>query len=211
MKVLGLSILICAAAIPACAQHWEIGGSAGVGFLPGVNVSSPLGTATAGFQSGIHAGAYAGQNLYPHLSGEVRYGFAQSNLKLQSGGTTATFSGVSHVVHYDLLLHTNKAESRTQYFAAFGGGMKIFSGTGREAAYQPLSQYAYFTKTQAVKPMGTFGAGIRYQLSAHVYLRTEFRDYITPFPKELITPAPGAKIGSILHDLVPMVGISYEY
>jgi hypothetical protein len=42
-------------------------------------------------------------------------------------------------------------------------------------------------------------------------LRTEFRDYITAFPKELITPAPGAKFGSILHDLVPMAGLGYEF
>ena len=38
----------------------------------------------------------------------------------------------------------------------------------------------------------------------------EIRDYFTPFPKELITPAPGAKIGSFLHDIVPMVAIGYE-
>ena len=31
------------------------------------------------------------------------------------------------------------------------------------------------------------------------------------FPKDLIAPAPGAKFGSLLHDFVPMVGISYEY
>jgi hypothetical protein len=211
MKPFGCIFLISAAAISANAQQWEFGGSAGAGFLPGVNVSSTLGAATAGFQSGINVGAFAGQNLYPHIGGEIRYGFAQSNLKLQSGGTTATFSGVSHAIHYDLLLHTNKAESKTQFFAAFGGGMKIFRGTGRESAYQPLSQYAYFTKTQAVKPMASVGGGVRYQLGERLYLRAEFRDYITPFPKDLITPAPGAKIGTLLHDFVPMVGISYEY
>jgi hypothetical protein len=34
---------------------------------------------------------------------------------------------------------------------------------------------------------------------------------VTPFPKEVITPAPGMKAGRLLHDIVPMVGISYEY
>ena len=37
------------------------------------------------------------------------------------------------------------------------------------------------------------------------------RDFLTPFPKNVITPAPGAKIGAMLHNIVPMVGISYEY
>ena len=115
------------------------------------------------------------------------------------------------MVHYDVLYHTNRKGSRTQYFAAVGGGMKIFRGTGQEAAYQPLSQFGYFTKTQALKPMATVGGGMKYALTPRIFLRTEFRDYITMFPKELITPAPGAKYGSLLHDFVPMVGIGYEY
>jgi hypothetical protein len=212
MKTIQLSVMLVAAAGTTCfAQQWEFGGGAGAGFLPGVGVSSPVGSATAGFQSGLAAGAFMGQNLYRHISGELHYGFQQSNLRLQSGGIEATFSGVSHVVHYDVVYHTNRKGSRTQYFAAAGGGMKVFRGTGKEAAYQPLSQYGYLTKTQTVKPMATVGAGVRYSLSPRVNLRTEFRDYITMFPKQLITPAPGTKYGSMLHDFVPMVSISYEY
>jgi hypothetical protein len=48
-------------------------------------------------------------------------------------------------------------------------------------------------------------------IARKVCLRTEFRDYITAFPKEIIAPAPGAKFGSILQDFVPMVGLSYEF
>jgi hypothetical protein len=47
-------------------------------------------------------------------------------------------------------------------------------------------------------------------LSHRLFLRAEFRDYITAFPASIIAPAPGAKFGSILQDLVPMAGISYE-
>jgi len=118
---------------------------------------------------------------------------------------------MAHVLHYDIVWHTNRKESRSQYFAAVGGGVKIFRGTGTEASYQPLSQFGYFTKTQAIKPMGTVGVGVRYMLSPRVFLRTEVRDYVTLFPKELITPAPGTKYGSLLHDFVPMITISYEY
>jgi hypothetical protein len=96
-------------------------------------------------------------------------------------------------------------------FAAIGGGLKVFRGTGKEAAYQPLSQFGYFTKTQALKPMASIGGGVKFYITRNVSLRTEFRDYITAFPKELIAPAPGAKFGSILHDFVPMAGLSYEF
>jgi hypothetical protein len=200
-----------AAGAAAQAQQWEVGGTAGGGFLPGVKVTSSLGSATAGFQPGVAFGGFIGQNLYPHIGGEIRYGFMQSNLKLQSGATKVTFSGQAHVVHYDLIFHTGRKESGAQFFAAAGGGLKIFRGTGREAAYQPLSQYAYLTRTQALKPLIGVGGGVRVAIGQRLFLRTEVRDYITTFPKDVITPAPGAKIGRLLHDFVPMVGISYEY
>jgi hypothetical protein len=212
MRKIQLSVLLLAAAGTTCfAQQWEFGGGAGAGFLPGVPVTGAVGTATAGFQSGFSAGGFVGQNLYRHISGELHYAFLQSNLRLQSGGTEATFSGVAHILDYEVLYHTNRKGARTQYFAAAGGGVKMFRGTGQEAAYQKLSQFGYFTKTQALKPMASIGLGVRYALSPRVFLRTEFRDYITMFPKEIITPAPGTKYGSLLHSFVPTVTISYEY
>lgn len=211
MRTLGICILLAAAAGACFAQQWEFGGVGGAGFVSGVPVSSPVGSATAGFQTGAAFGAYFGQNLYPHISGEIRYEFLQSNLKLSSGGSTATFSGNAQALHYDLILHTNKKGSKTQLFAAVGGGMKIFRGTGAEAAYQPLYQYGYFTKTTQVEPMASVGGGIMYSLTNRMFMRIEFRDFITPFPKNIIAPAPNAKYGSILNDFVPMVGISYLF
>jgi hypothetical protein len=211
MKTITLATIILAAAASAGAQEWEVGGLAGGGFVPGVKVTNAAGSATTGFQTGAVFGAFVGQNLYPHLSGEIRYGFMQSNLKLQSGGAKVTFSGQAHVVHYDLIFHTNRKGSRAQYFVAGGGGVKVFRGTGREAAYQQLSQYAYLTRTQQLKPLISVGGGVKVALSPRVFLRTEFRDYITMFPKEVIYPAPGSKIGRMLHDFVPMAGISFEY
>lgn len=205
-------MLLAAASVSGWAQQWEFGGYGGAGFLGNVNVSSATsGSATAGFQPGFAAGAFFGQNLYSHLSGELHYTFMQSNLRLQSGGTEATFAGQSHAIHYDVILHTNKRESRVQYFAAIGGGARIFRGTGQEQAFQPLSQFGYFTKTQTIKPMASVGGGLKYALTSRVFLRLELRDYITPFPTQVITPAPGAKFGSILNELVPMVTVSYEH
>jgi len=211
MKSIGFSILILAAAATAAsAQQWEVGGGAGVSFLPGVSASNPTGNATTGFKTGLTAGAYLGQNLYPHISGEIRYDFAMSDLRLSSGGTEATFSGMSHMVQYDVILHTNRPGTHRQYYVLVGGGMRIFQGTGAEQAYQPLSQFAYFTRTHSVKPMAAVGAGIRFRIAPRLFLRTEIRDYITPFPEDVITPAPGTKIGSILQNFVPMVEVSYD-
>jgi len=208
MKKLAISILLVAGA--AFGQQWEFGGVGGGGFLNSVNATGAIGAATAGFSTGLAAGAFLGQNLYPHISGELRYAFLQSDLSLKSGGSSASFTGVSHVVHYDLILHTNR-RSRAQLFVAVGGGMKIFRGTGAEEAYQPLSQFGYFTKAQSLKPMASVGAGVRWAVSRRVFMRAEFRDYITMFPTAIITPAPGVKYGSLLQELVPMVGISYEF
>jgi hypothetical protein len=208
MKSISITLLLFAGA--AFAQQWEFGGSAGASFLPTLPVSSPAGSANAGFQTGFAAGAYVGQSLNPRISGEIHYTFLQSNLKLSSAGTTTTFSGNSHAFYYDVVFHSHRRESRAQWFAAVGGGMKLFRGTGAEEAYQPLSQFAFFTKTQKVEPMVTFGGGVKFQVAPHLTMRAEVRDYMTPFPKELITPAPGARIGSWLNDIVPMITVSYE-
>ena len=211
MRRIAVTTLFLAALAASCfGQKWEFGGMGGAGFLSNVNVSSPAGSATAGFTSGGAAGGFAGENLYPHWSGEIHYMFLQNDLHIQAAGTNATFSGNAHVLYYDMIYHTNRKGSKVQAFAAVGGGMKIFRGTGTEQAYQPNYQFGYMTKTQQLKPMADFGAGLRFELRPGLFLRTEFRDYITAFPSQIIAPAPGAKFGSILNDIVPTVGISYE-
>jgi hypothetical protein len=211
MKTLLRSILVLTAAATASfAQQWEFGGGGGGGFLNSVPVSGGTGSATAGFQAGAALGGYVGYSQSRHIGGELRYGYLQSNLKLTSGGSTATFSGMSHVVHYDLIFKTTRNKGKTQLFAAVGGGMKVFRGTGTEAAYQPLSQFGYFTRTQTVKPMLSVGGGAKFAISRSVFLRAEVRDYITAFPTEVITPPAGMKYGKLLHDFVPMFGISFE-
>jgi hypothetical protein len=211
MKTLLRSILVLTVAAAASfAQQWEFGGAGGGGFLNSVPVSGGIGSATAGFQTGAAFGGYVGYSQYKHIGGELRYAYLQSNLRLKSGGSEATFSGMSHVVHYDLIFKTTRNTGKVQLFAAVGGGMKVFRGTGKEAAYQPLNQFGYFTKTQTMKPMASVGGGVKFALTRKVFLRTEFRDYITAFPKEIITPAPGTKYGMLLHDFVPMVGLGFE-
>lgn len=212
MKTLLRSILVLAAAAAVSfAQQWEVGGFGGGGFLNSVPVSGGIAPATAGFQTGAAFGGYIGQSKYKHIGGELHYAYLQSNLSLKSGGVEATgFSGMSHVVHYDLILKTTQPGGRVQLFAAIGGGVKFFRGTGTEHAQQALSKFGYFTKTQTMKPMASVGGGVKFALTKKIFLRTEIRDYITAFPKEIITPAPGTKYGMLLHNLVPMVGLGFE-
>ena len=161
MKTLLRSILVLTVAAAASfAQQWEFGGTGGGGFLNSVPVSGRTGSATAGFQTGAAFGGYVGYSQYKHIGGELRYAYLESNLSLKSGGSQATFSGMSHVVHYDVILKTTRNSGKVQLFAAVGGGMKAFRGTGKEAAYQPLSQFGYFTKTQTMKPMASVGGGV---------------------------------------------------
>lgn len=212
MKTLGLTLLLAAAALNCPAQQWEFGGVGGGSFLNTVSVSSPQGSATAGFQPGFVGGVFFGQNIYRHVTGEVRYEFFKTDLKVSEGGTNATFGGLAHAVHYDILWHTQRGESPTQFFAAFGGGMKIFQGTGTESAFQPNYQYGLMTRTHQVEAMISIGGGFTYQLAARMRLRVEVRDFITPFPKSVIAPpSANVKYGSILNDLVPMIGVDYVF
>lgn len=204
-------VLSLGLASAALAAEYEIGGIAGGGFTNGLGVSSGVGTATTGFKPGATFGAFVGNNLYPHLSGEVHYTYQMSDLKLSSGGNEVTFSGMSHAVHYDFVYYPAKLRSKTQPFVAAGGGIKLYRGTGAESAYQPLNNFAYLTKAQDLRPLFTVGGGVKYQIGPRLYFRAEVRDYITPFPNKVITPAPGAKISGWLQDFVPMFGISFSF
>lgn len=206
-------LVVASVGLGAClAQQYEIGGAAGGGFARGGSVTAAAGTATAGFQSGPAFGFVLGHRMYRLMSGEVRYGFLKHDLKLESGGQSPTFGAQAHAVHYDILFHPGEfGKGDVQPFVAAGGGMKVYRGTGKEAAYQPLSNFAYLTKTQDVRPMLSVGGGVKVKLGPRMWLRTEFRDYVTPFPKKVITPARGAKISGWVHDIVPMVGISFVF
>ncbi|HEY1219159.1 MAG: hypothetical protein ABSE42_08855 [Bryobacteraceae bacterium] len=217
MKTIGKTLLFLAFGFGAFAQQWEVGGIGGVGFLDTVHVTTTsAGSATAGFAAGAVAGAFFGQNLNAHWSGEIRYEFFDSGLKLSGAGSSATFSGMAHAIHYDLIYHTNHKGSPVQFFVAVGGGMKIFDGTGSQEAFQPLSQFGYFTQTHQLKPMLSVGGGISYKLSERLYLRTEVRDFISAFPTNVIAPPeepPGQQVtySKVLQNLVPMVGITYVF
>lgn len=201
-----------ACAIQAQNRDFGVFGGGGVmNALPVQGAAASAVSATAGFGSGIAAGVLVGQDLYSRLGGEIRYLFEQRNLQIQSGGTAARFQGQAHVVHYDLLFHTRPRKERVRPYLAAGGGVKIFRGTGAEAAYRPLMDYAYLTRTLEWKPMFSVGGGVKIQLGRRTMLRVDFRDQVTRFPTTVITPAPGLNLSGWLHDFVPTVGFGWEF
>jgi opacity protein-like surface antigen len=203
------SIWLLIAVWAAHAQTHEIGVLGGGGFLPGVPVAGAPSSVSAGFQSGPVVGASFTQNMYSRLSGEISYLFELSNLQVSSGSDSATFSGRAHVLQYQLLYHLQPRNARVRPYVAVGGGMKIFEGAGAEAAYQPLMQYAYLTRTRELKPLLTFGGGVRVALRGRMAARFDLRDQLTTFPTKVISPAPGMAINSWLHDFVPTVGVEW--
>jgi hypothetical protein len=208
---IGVAVVLLGAGVCA-AQEWELGGMASYGIYRNLDATNPVGSAIAGFNPGAAFGAVAGYNANSWLGGEFRYTYEMSDLKLSSSGTNVRFSGMAHVVNYDFILHPRiKHGTRLLPFLAAGAGIKFYRGTGTEQAYQPLGDIALLTKTQEVKPMISVGGGVKMLLGQRVILRAEFRDFITPFPKQLITPLPGTKLSGWLNDFVPMVGISYIF
>jgi hypothetical protein len=207
MKYILLLLAICS----AHAQIREIGVMGGGGFLPGVPVEGAAAPVSAGFQNGPAAGAIFGQDLYSHWSGEISYLFEQQNLRLASSGQSATFSGHAHVLAYNLLFHTRPRNARVRPYLALGGGMKLFDGTGTEAPYQPLMQYAYLTQTRELKPVLLFGGGVKVHIRPRIFLRFDLRDQTSTFPTKVITPAPGMAINGWLHDFVPTAGVDWAF
>jgi hypothetical protein len=197
---------------PLCfAQKWEVGGVSGGGFSNDLSVSNGLGAANTGFANGLALGAVLGQNLYPTVSGEIRYTYRLSNLHLASSGESASFKGVTHSMHYDILIHRRPERSRLQPFAAAGGGLRVFRGVGTESPYQPLSTFALLSRTQQWMPVVTFGGGIKYAIAPRILFRLEVRDYLSRFPNKVIAPAPGARLSGWLHDFAPLAGVTFVF
>lgn len=190
------------------AQEWEIGGAAGFGFYRNLNVSAGALSGKAGFKPGVLFSAVAGHHPFSRLSGELRYTFQEGNIKIESGSTKVGFRGDAHAVHYDLLLNTGSKDARIRPFVAFGGGMKVFRGNDIERAAQPLSQLAAFRETSEVKPLLSVGGGVAASCGSHIRFRVDARDYITPFPKNVIEPNPSARMNGWLHDFVVLIGVS---
>lgn len=193
--------------LPCAAQSWEVGGTAGYDLYRDAAVTGAT-SGTAGFAPGYALGATVGNDLYRFLGGEVRYTYLAGDLKVASGNVSAQASGHAQAIHYDLLVHGGSKESLIRPFLAAGAGVKIFSGTGREAAYQPLADLLVLTHATQTEPLISFGGGIKITLSRRVLLRFDVRDYLTPVPDRLLAAPPNVRVSGWIHDLVFLAGVS---
>ena len=214
MRPVSVGVCITLALASACMaqeHEWEVGAAAGFGFMHNATINNPTGSVSAGFDNRFAAGVVIGQELYQHFGGELRYTFRDNDLVLKGTGEKVNMDGDSHLVHYDLLVHAAGKSTRIRPFAAAGGGIRLFGGTGHEYAHQPFGDFALLTKTTQVKPLISVGGGVKVSVSSHATVRVDFRDYISPFPEKLFITTPGAKIHGWLNDLVPLVGVNYVF
>jgi outer membrane protein W len=204
------TLLVCAAiAVPAMAQKWEFGGGVGGGFYTSQDVALSTNSASAKIASNLAGSAWLANNKGDKWGGEIRFDYQRGDLQLSQGGQSASFGAQSYALHYDVLYHFAPNGSRIRPFVAIGAGVKVYQGTGTETVFPPLSQFALLTKDQDVTPLISGGIGFKMQLTPHVQLRAEVHDFATTFPKKVITPNTGAKVGGWIQDFVPMIGISY--
>jgi hypothetical protein len=196
------------AGLPALAQRWEFGAGAAGTFYTSKDVTAGSLKANAGFKSGWGASAWLGNDMHPFIGGEIRYMYQKNDLKLESGNTNYAFGGRSQTIHYDFLIHAAPRGSKIRPFIAAGAGFRGYEGTGREVAVQPLNNFAFLTKTTEWVPVVSLGAGIKFMASKRVAFRGEFRDYLSPVPNNVLTPAPGAKIDGWFHNFVALFGVS---
>lgn len=207
-------LVVCSslALVPAAfAQTWEVGGAVGGGFYTSQDVSLSNSSASAKIQSNISGSAWIGNSGHGHWGGELRYDYQAGDLHLSQSGTSASFGANSWDLHYDVLWHFAGAEARVRPFVAGGAGIKVYRGNGTEQPYQPLSNYALLTKEQDLTPLVSVGAGIKFAATPHLQFRVEIHDFLTPFPKKVITPAQGASVSGWIQDLVPAVAVAYTF
>ncbi len=212
MRKLSCSIcLLMIAAAPLLAQVGEVGGGVGGSIYLNNKVQGASGSADAGHRQGFAVSGWIGHNSARYLGGEIRYTFEKNDLKVASGGSNVAFRGQSHAIQYDVLVYSKPREAAVRPYVVVGGGVKGYYGTGTESAFQPLSNFAILTKTHEWRPLVAAGGGVKVAVGSNASLRVEFRDYITPFPKEVIAPGPGAKISGWVHNFVPLVGFSVTF
>ena len=208
---LSIAFFALTLASAAFAQRWEVGAAAGGSFFTSQTVTNPAGNAQAGFSPGLAASAWLANNNNNVLGGELRYDFEMADLKLSSNGTQTGFSGRTNAIHYDFLVHFAPSESHVRPFIEGGAGVKMYSGTGTEQLYQPLSNIALLTKTTQLEPLISVGGGLKFSLTRSTWLRLEAHDFLTPFPKSVIAPAEGSKVGGLLSDFVLSAGLSVAF
>ena len=203
--------VLFALASAAFAQSWEIGGTLGYGWYRNVRINGPGAEATAGIRSRFVAGATLTEDLYEHVSGEVRYTYHDGDPFIRLAGREANVQGQSHSFTYETLIHVRDRDRRLRPYFAGGVGAKYFRITGPAPSQQPAPNVASLVETNQWRLLVSVGVGVSYRLPNHLILRADFRDYISPMPRKLFAPAAGATGRGLMHQFTPMLGIGFWF
>ena len=208
---LALWVGLISAGLPGLAQTWSVGVSGGGGWYHDAIVKNAAGSASSGFGSHAAASAVLGEDTTEYFGGELRYTYRAGDAELHSGGSKAAMNAITHAVHYDFLFYSAPRQTRIRPYVAAGAGIKYYNANGREDPIQPLSDFAFLTHAHEIEPLISFGGGVKIALGEHWAVRVDFRDYATPFPEKLVTPAPGARAHGWLHDFVTLAGVDWVF
>jgi len=191
------------------AADLEVGATGGFGFYQDVTINNGASSsAQAGFGPRFVLGGVVGHDLGQHFGLEGRYTFQDGDLALRSQGLEANMDGDAQSILGELLVYGSSKRYRLRFYAAVGTGVKIYQASSPVSGPQPLTNFATLNQGNQATPLITYGVGVKYRLSDHWLVRVDVRDYTTPFPTHVITPAAGASVSGWLHDVVPTLGIS---
>jgi opacity protein-like surface antigen len=208
----GLKVLAGLFFAGAClAQQYELGGAIGYGVYRDVSVISPGGTATAGIRNRFATGVVFCENLFEHVSGEMRYLYQDGDPFISTGTVRGNIQGQSHAFNYDVLFQARGRKARIRPYFAVGVGAKYYVTTGPEPVPQPIPKIAGLVSTNQWRALVTGGGGVKYRLTDNIQLRVDFRDYITAFPTHIIVAAPTGTDHGIFNQFTPLFGVSYVF
>jgi Outer membrane protein beta-barrel domain len=203
------SLMLLGVCLPVAAQNWEAGGAAGFGFYHSVAIEGPGASGSAGFGPRFVLSAMAGKSLAEHLAIEGRYIYQDGDLQILGRGEEANLDGDSSALSGELVYSLlGRRASLRPYFAA-GGGVRVYRGTQNPAPDEPLMDLALLHHATQAVGLVSFGGGVKWHFAEHWWVRLDLRDYVTPFPTQVISPAVGLRLNGRLHDFVPMLGLSW--
>jgi hypothetical protein len=203
--------LLLATATAAFPQQWQAGGALGYGWYRGIRVNGPGAEASAGIRNRFTASAVLTEDLYEHISGEVRYIYHDGDPYLSLGGRTANMQGQSHSFTYDTLFHLRERDQRLRPFFAAGMGAKYFRTTGPAPSAQPAPAVATLVQANEFRLLVSVGAGVTYRFANHLMVRADLRDYISPIPRKLFAPAANASPRGLMHQITTMIGVGFWF
>jgi opacity protein-like surface antigen len=191
-------------------QQFEVGATIGYGIYRNGTIFSNTQTVEAGIRNRFAAGINLGDDFSKYVAAEFQYLYHDGHPFLQAPGVKTDIQGQSDALTANLLFHLKPPERRWRPFVQGGIGGKEYIIAGPEPFPQPIPQVATLTTNDVWKVVFNVGGGVKYRLMPRLWMRLEFRDYLTTFPRQQIVPAPHNTARGIFQQFTPLFGISYR-